>query len=194
MKVSEVDKTSTEYLMSKNVSFGIPYGISPPGLAAQARERGIDWDETDCEKFIDEWFKVYPGVLSMIEGFKAQARREGLVRSKLGRVRYLPGIHSTLPYVRSEAERHAVNHPIQTTAQEVLKRAMIELWSFRSEVQKEGYWEPLLQIHDEVIYEEDEGLFDLVDPIVQLCMEGAMDLKVPIRCGGVLGKNWAELK
>ena len=130
----------------------------------------------------------------MLEGFKAQARREGLVRSKLGRVRYLPGIHSTLPYVRSEAERHAVNHPIQTTAQEVLKRAMIELWSFRSEVQKEGYWEPLLQIHDEVIYEEDEGLFDLVDPVVQLCMEGAMDLKVPIRCGGVLGKNWAELK
>ena len=194
MKVSEVDKTSTEYLMSKNVSFGIPYGISPLGLVAQARERGINWDEKDCETFIAEWFKVYPGVMSMIEGFKAQARREGLVRSKLGRIRYLPGIHSTLPYIRSEAERHAVNHPIQTTAQEVLKKAMVDLWDFRTEIQKEGYWEPLLQIHDEVIYEEDEGLFELVDPIVQLCMEGAMDLKVPIRCGGVVGNNWAELK
>ena len=194
MKVSEVDKTSTEYLMSKNVSFGIPYGISPLGLVAQARERGINWDEKDCETFIAEWFKVYPGVMSMIEGFKAQARREGLVRSKLGRIRYLPGIHSTLPYIRSEAERHAVNHPIQTTAQEVLKKAMVDLWDFRTEIQKEGYWEPLLQIHDEVIYEEDKGLFELVDPIVQLCMEGAMDLKVPIRCGGVVGNNWAELK
>ena len=75
-----------------------------------------------------------------------------------------------------------------------MKEAMVNVWEQRKEFQKLGWWECILQIHDELVTEQDEGMFKAVDPIMQGCMTSAMELKVPIRCGGVVGTNWSELK
>jgi len=193
--LKEVSKDSTEYMMTKNLGFGIIYLISAEGLLVQLHQRGLlHYKLEDCQKMIDEWYKMYPGVKVWQEGTIASAKREGEVRTRYGRVRYLPGIHSPLPYVRAEAERQAVNHPIQGTASEVMKEAMVNVWEMRSTFQAMGWWECILQIHDELVCEQDKGMFDAVDPIMQGCMINAMKLKVPIRCGGVVGRNWAELK
>lgn len=193
--LSQVDKKSTEYMMTKNLSFGISYRITALGLMIQLHQRGLlHYTEQDCQKIIDEWYKLRPGVYEYQEGMIATAKRKGYVRTKYGRIRYLPGIHSSLPYVRAEAERQAVNHPIQGTAAEIMKEAMVNVWEWRSKFQAMGWWECILQIHDELVTEQDEGMFDAVDEIMQACMIGAMELKVPIRCGGVVGRTWAELK
>jgi uracil-DNA glycosylase family 4 len=193
--VGQVDKESTEYLMSKNISFGIIYKITAKGLMVQLHQRGLlHYTEEDCQKLIDEWYKLYPGVYRYQEGMIAAARRDWLVRTKYGRIRYLPGIHSTVPYVREEAERQAVNTPIQGTAAEIMKEAMVRFWSALPDLRDTGHCEPILQIHDELMNEQDKGMFKVVDPIMSECMEGAMKLRVPIRCGGNVGANWSELK
>jgi len=193
--VGSVDKKSEEYMLTKNLSFGILYLISAEGLLIQLHQRGLlHYKLEDCQKMIGEWYKMYPGVRTWQEGQIASAKREGLVRTRYGRIRYLPGIHSSLPYVRAEAERQAVNHPIQGTASEIMKEAMVRVWEMRPKFQAMGWWECILQIHDELVTEQDEGMFEAVDPIMRECMTSAMELKVPIRCGGVVGKNWSELK
>lgn len=195
IKVSTVDKKSEKYMLTKNLSFGILYLISAEGLLVQLHQRGLlHYKLEDCQKMIDEWYKMYPGVKVWQEGMIAEAKRNGLVRTRYGRVRYLPGIHSPLPYVRAEAERQAVNHPVQGTASEIMKEAMVRVWAARAEIQKLGWWECILQIHDELVCEQSKGMFKTVDPIMRECMMGAMKLKVPIRCGGVVGDNWAMLK
>jgi len=193
--VGSVDKKSEEYMLTKNLSFGILYLISAEGLLIQLHQRGLlHYKLEDCQKMIDEWYKMYPGVKAWQEGQIASAKREGLVRTRYGRIRYLPGIHSALPYVRAEAERQAVNHPIQGTASEIMKEAMVNVWEARHEFQKLGWWECILQIHDELVCEQSKGMFEAVDPIMRKCMTSAMELAVPIRCGGMVGRTWAELK
>jgi len=195
IKASNVDKKSEEYMLTKNLSFGILYLISAEGLLIQLHQRGLlHYKLEDCQKMIDEWYKMYPGVKVWQEGTIAEAKRNGLVRTRYGRIRYLPGIHSALPYVRAEAERQAVNHPVQGTASEIMKEAMVRVWEMRPTFQAMGWWECILQIHDELVVEQDEGMFEAVDPIMRECMTSAMELKVPIRCGGVVGRNWSELK
>jgi len=155
MPLNEVSKDSKEYMMTKNLGFGIIYLISAEGLLIQLHQRGLlHYKLEDCQKMIDEWYKMYPGVRVCQEGMIAQCKRDGLVRTRYGRIRYLPGIYSPLPYVRAEAERQAVNHPIQGTASEIMKEAMVAFWSryllLPSEHTAE-FCEPILQVHDEEI-------------------------------------------
>lgn len=196
-------KETTEYMMIKNVTFGIIYFISAYGLTAQMHQRGFpDWGDADSQVMIDEWFKLYPGVRSYMENRKAEARRYGFVRDMFGRIRYLEGVHSNIRRVRHEAYRRAINHPIQAGAQGVIKIGMAKIWKEVLPL----FWadgkgsdgletvEPLLQVHDEIVFEFWKGLEQTLDPLIQNCLCSAAKLRVPITASGAWGPNWKTLK
>lgn len=182
---------------AKNVGFGIVYGITSKGLQLQLKLRGIDRTEADCQEMIDAYLvKAYPRVRSLMEDRKAEARRNGFVRSMLGRVRYLPGIHSTNNRLRSEAERVCLNHDIQTSAQELMKLGMVGVWQrVLPVVWSRGYYcEPILQVHDELLVEVDENVISEVDVMIRNEMQEAMRLCIPIGAKGVFAQKWGALK
>ena len=191
--VELVDKNSTEYMMSKNISFGIMYGITADGLRAQMAQRGQHRTKEECQAMIDAYLNVaYPGVKEYMEKCRCEAARNGFVRTMLGRIRYIPGIKSSIQALRSEAERAAGNHPIQGGASDIVKLWMRQLWP-----KIQGIAEPLLQVHDELILEFDEGNFEVIDYLVKEALQEAVEplrLRVPIRCGGKAAQNWGELK
>ncbi len=192
--VAEVDKNSTEYMMSKNISFGIMYGITADGLRAQMAQRGQHRTKEQCQEMIDAYLNIaYPGVKDYMDKCRCDAIRQGYVKTIMGRLRYIPGIKSSIQAVRSEAERAAGNHPIQGGASDIVKLWMRQLWP---KIRHIGV-EPLLQVHDELILEFDEGEFELVDYLVKTALwEGVepLRLRVPIRCGGKAAQDWGGLK
>jgi len=140
-----------------------------------------------------------------MEAKMAEARRYGYVRDMWGRIRYLEGIRSKIRAVKAEAERQAINFPIQSGAQGVIKLAMAGIWydvlpAFWDERPKDEETgmecvEPILQVHDEVVLEFDEDLPTLLDPMIQAQLSGATTkLRVPITASGAWGKTWKELK
>jgi len=193
--VEQVNKESTEYMMSKNISFGIVYGITAEGLRAQMAQRGQKRSLEECQALIDAYLeKAYPGVLDYIERERSNAIRYGYVRSMMGRIRYLPGIYSNIPAIRSEAERAAGNFVIQAGAADIMKLWMQKVWDRI----KDGHLaEPLLQVHDELIMEFNEGDEEVMDWTMKDALREAVEplgLKVPIKCGGNFAKSWKELK
>lgn len=194
--INEISKESTEYKMSKNVSFGIIYGITAYGLTLQLEARGQKVSKSDCQKWIDEWFAIYPGVFSYMEWKKAEARRRGYVADRWGRIRYFPGVHSPIDSVREEALRQVMNHPIQAGAQGVIKAAQIVIWNeILPYLWRDGiYCECLLQIHDELLFEFEQGLERLLDPVINSVMATAVELSVPVASSGNWGSNWGILK
>lgn len=188
---------------AKNCGFGIVYGIGSKGLQWQYKSKtGIDYTEEDCQKQLDDWFGVYQYVKYYMERQKAFARRDGFVSSLLGRRRYLPGVHSTIPRIREEAHRQAINHPVQSGASEVIKIAMRNIWNDALPV----LWDsgikvnPILQIHDELCYEVEKGAAYEVAEIIVDKMQTALILSVPVladfhvTASGEDGGSWADLK
>jgi uracil-DNA glycosylase family 4 len=194
--INQIDKGSTEYKMSKNISFGILYGISAYGLKLQLEQRGQKVSRSDCQKWIEEWFSIYPGVFSYMEWKKAEARNKGYVSDMWGRIRYFPGVHSPISNVREEALRQVMNHPIQSGAQGVIKAAQAVIWrDILPYLWRDGiYCECVLQIHDELLFEFEQGLERLMDPVINSVMATAVELKVPVASSGNWGKNWGALK
>lgn len=192
--VSEV--TANERLLAKNVGFGIVYGITSKGLQAQMELRGQHWTEEECQDMIDAYLsRAYPGVRDYMMECEAEARRFGLVRDMFGRVRYLPAVHSTASWVASEAVRQAGNHGIQAGAQGVAKLAMLAVWRVLELVWGQGFQiEPLAQVHDELIFEFEDGLEDLIDPMIKKAFAEAVQLRVPIVSQSNFGLRWSDLK
>jgi len=192
--VSKVDKESWQYMASKNVSFGIVYGITAEGLRAQMAQRGQFRTLEECQAIIDKYLELaYPGVKDYMERCRSFAARHGFIRSFCGRIRYLPGIHSPISSVRSEAERAAGNHPIQAGATDIMKMWMARVWHRI----KSGIAEPLVPVHDEIVLEFSENDVTLVDAIVKESLEEAVDplnYSVPIKCGGNIAHDWGALK
>lgn len=193
--VDQVDKNSTEYMMSKNISFGIVYGITAQGLRAQMAQRGQHRTEDECQAMIDRYLDVaYPGVKVFMERCRCDAARQGFVRTMLGRLRYIPGIKSAIPSVRSEAERAAGNHPIQGGASDIVKCWMKAV---RKNIVQVGLAQPLLQVHDELIMEFDKGNEEVIDYMMKESLAEAvapLNLKVPVKCGGKWAESWGKLK
>jgi DNA polymerase-1 len=182
---------------AKSVGFGIVYGLSARGLQLQMKLRGIDKSEEECQAMIDGYLRnAYPGVRALMEEKQREGRRDGFVRSVLGRLRYLPALHSTNTRLRSESERICLNHVIQCTAQEVIKLGMVGIWTnVLPCIWKEGwYCEPLLQIHDELILEFDERIAGELDVLVRTELEHAIQLLVPIGSKGHMAPTWGGLK
>jgi uracil-DNA glycosylase family 4 len=195
--ISPADVTSGQRYAAKRVGFGVITGITAIGLLDQMKlaNTGIDWTEDRCQELIDEWFKMYPGVKQYMLECHAEARRYGYVRDMWGRIRYLPHIHSPIKWVREDAMRQSHSHKIQAGAQGLMKRAMIAVWEQLKSWRRQGLdVECLLQIHDELIFEFQDGLFDLLDAGVVHAMATTTKWRVPVKAKGSQADNWGALK
>jgi DNA polymerase-1 len=172
--------------MAKVINFGIIYGMSSYGLA---RNLGIGREE--AEKYINNYFYRYQGVKKYIEREKEEARKKGYVLTLLNRRRYLEGINSKDKNIREFNERIAINAPIQGSAADLIKLAMIKIdESFKKERFKSRL---LLQIHDELIFEVYKPELEKVKSIIKEVMEHSLEISVPIKVNLKMGNNWAEL-
>jgi DNA polymerase I len=170
---------------AKVVNFGIVYGMGARGLA---QSLGIDPEA--ARRFIDDYFASYPGVRRFIGDTIARARRDHSVSTLLGRVRRLPDIDASNPGTRAFSERVAVNTPVQGTAADIIKLAML---SVSREIDARGLESRMiLQVHDELLFDVPERELDEMRELVRSCMEGAIDLDVPLRVDMGSGANWLE--
>jgi DNA polymerase-1 len=170
---------------AKAVNFGIVYGISPFGLAAQ-----IGISRTEAERFIQTYFERYAGVRRFIDDTIAEVRRSGVARTLLGRERPIPDMNSRNPNARGFAERTAVNSPLQGTAADIIKVAMIRIDRELRQCQSRM----LLQVHDELVLESPPGELDDVAALVKREMENALPLDVPLLAEVGSGNNWRDAK
>jgi DNA polymerase-1 len=172
---------------AKAVNFGIVYGISPFGLAAQL---GIP--QSEARDYIDRYFARYRGVQAFIESTLETTRREGAVRTLFGRVRPIPDIESRNANARGFAERTAVNTPLQGTAADLIKLAMIAL--DRKLAERKLKTRMVLQVHDELLFDVPHEEKEQVAELVREEMEGVVKLNVPLVADLGFGPNWRDLK
>jgi DNA polymerase-1 len=172
---------------AKVVNFGIVYGLSPFGLSQQL---GIE--PSEARKFIDAYFEKYSGVRAFIDATLEQARRDGKVKTLFGRVRPIPDINTKNPNQRGFAERTAVNTPLQGTAADLIKLAMIRI---DDEILSRGLQSRMtLQVHDELVFEVPESEVDAMKRLVRDRMENAHALDVPLVVEIGVGTNWRDLE
>ena len=172
---------------AKAVNFGIVYGISSFGLAD---DLGIDF--RDAKKFMDNYLATYPGIVDFMEKLKADAYRDGYVKTLMGRKRVIEELHSKNYMIRQGGERMALNTPIQGTAADILKKAMVEIYD---EFNKRGLKSKmLLQVHDELVFNVKNDELDTVKNIVRDIMENTYKLKVPLKVDIEYGNDWSEAK
>lgn len=183
--VNEDQVTPEMRSIAKTVNFGIVYGQSAFGLAGQL---GIS--QREAAEFIKKYFERYPGVVDYLEKSKAEVRKTGSSKTLTGRQRPIPEIHNKNPSIRAAAERLAINTPLQGTAADLIKLAMIEIDRTIREKQLKG--KMVLQIHDELIFEIPDPEIPIFKQIVKEKMEQVIRLNVPIEVHIAIGKNWAE--
>ncbi|MCX6784925.1 MAG: DNA polymerase I, partial [Candidatus Komeilibacteria bacterium] len=172
---------------AKEINFGIIYGLGSTGLAQRAK---ISRDQ--AKDFIAKYFASYPKIKAWLDETKIQARELGYVETLFGRRRYLPEINSTVPMIRASAERMAINAPIQGTAADLLKMAMVKVWLGLPKISAKS--KLLLTVHDELVLEVPTSDIPAVSKFVQTTMETICELKVPIKVHIEAGKNWQEAK
>jgi len=171
--------------MAKAVNFGIIYGISPFGLS-----KNIRVSLKEAKEFIDHYFALYKGVKSYIEQTITDARKNGYVTTILNRRRYLPELNSKNRQMKEFAERTAVNTPVQGSAADLIKIAMINI--SRAIKSKNLKSKMILQVHDELVFEIPEAEKKMMVDLVNKEMEGVMELKIPLIVDTWIGKNWGE--
>lgn len=169
---------------AKTVNFGIIYGVSAFGLAEQT---GLSRKE--AKELIDAYYETYPVLKQYMEDQIQKAREQGFVETIFGRRRYLKDINSRNHVVKSHAERNAVNAPIQGSAADIIKIAMINL---HKELKKSLRTKMLLQIHDELIFDVPKDELEKVKPMIKNTMESAVKLSVPLIVDIGVGNNWLE--
>ena len=172
---------------AKAVNFGIVYGISAFGLAAQ-----LNIQQSEAKAYIERYFARYQGVKSFIEKTLEQTRREGSVRTMYGRLRPIPDIESRNPNQRGFAERTAINTPLQGTGADLIKLAMISL--DRKLAERKLKTRMVLQVHDELLFEVPADEKEETAALVRAEMEGVVKLKVPLVADVSFGPNWRDLK
>ncbi|MCX7926844.1 MAG: DNA polymerase I [Candidatus Omnitrophica bacterium] len=185
--VDEKDVTDQMREQAKRINFGIIYGLSAYGLS---RDLGIS--QQQAQAFIDAYFVTYPGVKKYIEQQIALTEKNGFVTTISGRRRYLPDITSKNTAMRQFAQRQAVNTPIQGSASDLIKMAMVEI---AQEIKAKNLSaRMLLQVHDELVFDVDKQILKDFAQIVRKHMEGAFKLRVPIKVEMKIGKNWLEME
>ncbi len=179
------DMTAETRRKAKAINFGIIYGISAFGLA---RQLGIGRDESKA--YIDAYFERYPGIRDYMERTKKEAKKLGYVTTLYGRKCHVPGINDRNPSTRGFYERAAINAPLQGTAADIIKRAMIRVPGALKEAGLSARM--LLQVHDELLFEVAEDEADATADCVKNVMEGAASLSVPLTVETGSGHNWNE--
>ncbi|WP_313644365.1 DNA polymerase I [Pseudomonas sp.] len=170
---------------AKAINFGLIYGMSAFGLAKQ-----IGVDRKQSQDYIDRYFARYPGVLAYMERTRAQAAEQGFVETLFGRRLYLPDINAKNPALRRGAERTAINAPMQGTAADIIKRAMVNVDNWLSESGLDA--RVILQVHDELVLEVREDLLEQVNAEIRAHMSNAAQLDVPLVVEAGIGANWDE--
>lgn len=184
--LDSLDDVNTDHRRkAKEVNFGIPYGVSAYGLANRL---GISNEEG--KEMIDQYFERFPGILRYINDTKEFAREHKYVKTLLGRRRYIPQIDSGNWNVRSFAERTAINMPIQGTAADIIKLAMIDIQQYLEE--NDLKTRMLLQVHDELIFEVPEKEANEIPSKLKELMETAFELSVPLKVDMGLADNWLD--
>lgn len=174
---------------AKTVNFGVMYGMSAFGLA---KDLGIS--RTQAKDFIEQYFKTYSGVKDFISQTIRKAQENGYVETFLGRRRYVPEINSSNKLVQNSAQRICINTPIQGSAADIVKKAMIDIFNAILESDLNGKLKMLLQVHDELIFEcdDDKEILEKAVKLIREKMENAVKLKVPLRVSIESGKSWGE--
>ena len=177
--------TSDQRRSAKAINFGLIYGMSAHGLAKQ-----IGCDRGQAKIYMDRYFARYPGVLDYMERTRAQASEQGYVETIFGRRLYLPDIHAKNAAVRKGAERTAINAPMQGSAADIIKRAMITVDQWLATAGLDA--KVILQVHDELVLEVREEQVDAVrDGLLPLMSAGAA-LDVPLIVETGVGDNWDQ--
>lgn len=185
--VGEGEVTSLMRRQAKAVNFGIVYGISDYGLS-----QNLGITRKEAGDFIERYFSVFSGVKHWMEEIVKQAKQDGYVTTLLNRRRYLPDIRSSNFNLRSFAERTAMNTPIQGTAADVIKLAMIRMQeSLREKGLKSRM---LLQVHDELVFEVPQDELEAMQQLVPEVMESALELNVPLKVDVNYGQSWYDAK
>ena len=185
--VSEAEVDADMRRRAKAVNFGIVYGISDYGLS-----QNLNITRKEAAQFIEQYFNVFQGVRQYMDEIVQQARTNGYVTTLLQRRRYLPDIKASNYNLRSFAERTAMNSPIQGTAADIIKLAMVRMSEKMKELSLRSRM--LLQVHDELVFEVPEDELDLMRKLVPEVMENAIQLDVPLKVDVSYGRDWYEAK
>ena len=179
------DVTADQRRAAKTINFGLIYGMSPFGLA---RQLGIE--RSAAQSYVERYFQRYPGVRRFMDDTRKQAREKSYVETVYGRRLYLPDIRSGNAQIRQYAERSAINAPMQGTAADIIKRAMIavEAWCTREDAPARL----IMQVHDELVLEVRSDAVEPVAEAVRERMTSAAELRVPLRVDVGTGANWDE--
>jgi DNA polymerase-1 len=185
--IPKEEVTSNMRRQAKAVNFGIVYGISDYGLS-----QNLGITRKEAKQFIDRYFESYPGVKAYMDEIVQEAKQKGFVSTLMKRRRYLPEITSRNFNMRSFAERTAMNTPIQGSAADIIKKAMIDLYEKLKEEKLQTRL--LLQVHDELIMEAPKNELDHLIEIVPKMMEQTVELNVPLKVDYSYGKSWFDAK
>ena len=183
---TSLDKVSADQRRSaKAINFGLIYGMSAWGLSRQ-----LHIDRNQAQTYIDRYFDRYPGVARYMDRIRTQAAEDGFVETVMGRRLYLPEIHSQNRSRRQGAERTAINAPMQGTAADIIKQAMIDVDTWLAEGEFDALM--VMQVHDELVFEVAEAQVDRFIEQVQARMQAAASLNVPLIVEAQSGANWDE--
>lgn len=185
--VKEEEVTSNMRRQAKAVNFGIVYGISDFGLS-----QNLGITRKEAKQFIERYFESYPGVKAYMDDIVQEAKHKGYVTTLMNRRRYLPEITSRNFNLRSFAERTAMNTPIQGTAADIIKKAMIDLREKLKDEKMQARM--LLQVHDELILEAPKEELEKLKEIVPAMMENTVELSVPLKAEYAFGESWYDAK
>ena len=178
---------------AKAINFGIIYGMGVTSL-----QKSIGTSRAEAQQFYNEYFQTFSKLAQYLNEVKAETARRGYTETFYGRRRYFEGINSKIPFIKAAAERMAVNAPIQGTEADVIKLAMIQIDEYIKKEKLENEVFPLLQVHDELVYEIKKEIAKKVASDIEKIMESVMDPKdtkgVVLKASGSIGNNWGELK
>lgn len=178
---------------AKVINFGILYGMGANALAANA-----GMSRSDAQKYLAEYESTFTGLVDYMSRVRGEARTKGYTTTLFGRRRQLPGIRSSLPHLRAEAERQAVNAPVQGTSADLIKLAMVKIDNDIVSAYPKDSVRLVLQIHDELMYEVREDLVDEIVPKIKAAMEDVFPVEkrngVPIIVDASVGRRWSEMK
>lgn len=191
-QVTPSEVTSNMRRQAKVINFGILYGM---GVNALRQNLGEETTRAEAQEFLNAYFNTFTRLAEYLEETKASARELGYTKTLLGRRRHFPGIQSSAPFIRAAAERMAINAPIQGTAADCMRAAML---AADAAITKEGRVSMLLQVHDELIFEVEDTKLDAVIPVLVACLEEVLaeseTYGVPLVADVKTGPNWRELE
>lgn len=191
-KVSIEEVTKTQRAVGKTMNFATLYGQGPHALS---RQLGIDY--ATAKLYIEEYFAQFPKVKIWMNSVLEKGYRDGYVETIWGRKRYFPELQSNNKMLKAAGERAAINHPIQGTSADMIKKAMVEIFSVIASPADGGAWQScsmILQVHDELLFECDPKSVEEIAQMVKDKMENALKLSVPVVADLKVGPSWGEMK